>query len=163
MEISGQPEHRGLPQSFTVPRGFLIFMIVASGWLLYSRLRHMSQRFEVPRHLVTSFEAFGRFGSVFDACHYLLFAWFFVSIVRWARNGMERIWLACWIAPIVINPFKMLIPRYSYLVWWTELFLALVFFLATVALFLAWKPNQTLARCRARFSTVPEPPRAPDL
>ena len=38
----------------------------------------------------------------------------------------------------------MLIPRYSYMVWWAELFLALAFFLATVALVLNWKPIPTL-------------------
>lgn len=152
MKSSEEPERRIVENPFTMSRGFLIFMILVSAWSLYSMLRHMSARFEVPRHFVTTFEVFGRFGSVLDVCLYLLFASFFVSMVRWGRNGAERIWVACWIAPIVINPFKMLIPRYSYTVWWAELFLALVFFLATVALFLNWKPSQTLARCRARFT-----------
>jgi hypothetical protein len=43
MKTTGQRDRYGLPQSFTIPRGFLIFTMVASGWLLYSRLRHMSQ------------------------------------------------------------------------------------------------------------------------
>lgn len=111
----------------------------------------MSERFEVPRHMVGDFEALGRFGAAFDVLTYLLFAWFLVSIVRWGRNGVERVWLACWISPILINPLKMLIPKYSYVVWWAELFLALAFFLATIALFLRWKPSKTLARCSARF------------
>jgi hypothetical protein len=161
MEITGQPEHRGIPQSFTIPRGFLIFMIIASGWSLYSMLRHVSARFEVPQHFVTSFDLFGRAGVAIDLCIYLYVVWLGFLFVRLARDWLERVWVACWIAPIVINPFKMLIPRYSYLVWWAELFLALVFFLATIALFLNWKPSQTLARCRARFSTATEP-RAPE-
>lgn len=162
MEISGQPERRELPQSFTIPRGFLIFMIIASGWLLYSRLRHMSTRFEVPRHFVGQFEPLGHIGLVLDVCTYLFFAWFFVSIFRWRKGGTERVWAACWIAPILINPLKMLIPRYSYVVWWAELFLALVFFLANISLFLDWKPSPTLARCRARFSAGSEPTQHPE-
>ncbi len=163
MEKSGQPDRHILPQSFLIPRGLWIFMIVVSGWSLYSMIRHMSARFEVPRHLITSFDVFGRAGVVIDVCIYIYVAWLGFLFVRLARNRMEGTWVACWIAPIVINPFKMLIPRYSYVVWWAELFLALVFFLATVALFLNWKPRQTLVRCRVRFNAVSQPPRTPEL
>jgi hypothetical protein len=157
MEISGQSERPNTENPFTTFRGLLTFIVLVSGWSLYSMLRHMSTRFGVPRHFVGQFLALGHFGPVFDVCSYLLFAWFFVSIFQWGRDRAERIWAACWIAPILINPLKMLIPRYSYMVWWAELFLELVFFLATIALFLNWKPGPPLARCRARFSAVPEP------
>ncbi len=127
-------------------------MIVVAGWSLYSMLRHESARFQVPHHFVTSFEIFGRVGGVIDLCLYLWLIWLVVAFRRLARDWVERVWLACWIAPILVNPIKMLIPKYSFIVWWVVLFLTLVFFLATVALFLRWKPNKTLARCRARFT-----------
>ena len=95
-----------------------------------------------------------------DLCIYLYVGWLGFLFIRLARDRVERVWVACWIVPILINPLKMLIPKYSYTVWWAELFLTLVFFLATVALFLKWKPSQTLARCRARFSARTESPRA---
>ncbi len=163
MEITGQPEHRSLPQSFTIPRGFLIFMILASSWSLYSMLRHVSARLEVPHHFVASFDLFGRAGVAIDLCIYLYVAWLGFLFVRLARDWLERVWVGGWIAPIVINPLKMLIPRYSYMVWWAELFLAIVFFLATVAMFLNWKPRRTLVRCRARFNAVSQPLRTPEL
>jgi len=139
-------------------RGLLIFIVLVSGWSLYSMLRHMSTRFEVPRHFVTSIAVFGRAGVAIDLCIYLYVAWLGFLFVRLARDRVEKTWVACWIGQIVINPMKMLIPRYSYLIWWTELFLALVFFMATIALFLNWwTPTKTLARCRARFSAVLDP------
>jgi len=162
MEITGQREHHGIPQSFTLSHGFLIFMIVASSWALYSMLRHVSARFEVSQHFVTSCDLFRRAGVAIDLSMYLYVVWLGFLFVRLARDWLERVCVACWIAPIVINPFRMLIPRYSYLVWWAELFLALVFFLATIVLFLQWKPNQTLARCRARFGAKTALPRTPE-
>ena len=162
-EISGQSKRRELPQSFTIPRGFLIFMIMASGWSLYAMLRHMSTRFEVPRHFVISFAVFGRAGVFVDLCIYLYVAWLGFLFAKLARDWVERAWVAFGIAPILINPIKMLIPRYSHAVWWAEVFLGLMFFLATIAMFLNWKPRPTLSRCRTRFGRVPEPPHAPEL
>jgi hypothetical protein len=142
MEISSPPEQRGLPQAFMIPRGFLIFMIVASGWSLYSMLRHVSTRFEVPHRFVNSFDLFGRAGIVIDLCTYLYVTWLGFLFVRLARVWLERVWVTCWIGQILINPLKMLIPQHSFVVWWIELSFAMVLFLATVALFLQWKPNQ---------------------
>jgi hypothetical protein len=163
MEISGQPKRHRVQEIFPIPRGFLIFMIVVSGWSLWRDLKHISRRFDVPRHMVGSFVAWGRFNAAFDVLTYLPFTCFFVSLVRSEQSRAERVWLALWISPILINPLKMLIPRYSNAIWWAELFLELVFLLAAIAMFLNWKPRPTLARCRARFGPGSEPPHAPEL
>jgi hypothetical protein len=160
MEESGHPERSDADSAFGFPRGFLVFMAPVAGWSFYTMLRHPSARFLVPHYLVMSFAAYGRVGRIIDLCVYLLI-WMLAILVKSARNTIERAWWICWIGPILLNPLKILIPIYAYIVWWAELFLTLIFFLATIALLLEWKPNQTLARCRARFNTTTELPPAP--
>ena len=85
---------------------------------------------------MTSFTEFGQVGLYLDLFFYLYVAWLGILFVRSASEWIYRaMWIGC-IGPPVMNPLKMLIPRYASVVWWVELFMNVVAILASVAVFI---------------------------
>jgi hypothetical protein len=120
----------------TISRGFAFFMIFLSAWSFYSKLKHASSRFHVPHNLVASFEVYGKAGGLIDLLIYLFMTWLLIAFVKSAHNWIDRILFASWIGPVVVSPIKMIVPQYCFVIWWIQLFMTMVFLLASIAVFL---------------------------
>jgi hypothetical protein len=84
---------------------------------------------------VTSFTLFGRAGSAIDIFIYLWGTWLGLLFVKTADDWKSRALFVGFIGPVAINPLKMLVPRYAFVVWWVEVLMNLLCLLASVALF----------------------------
>jgi hypothetical protein len=60
----------------------------------------------------------------------------FIGIFVATSDKLEKSLILALLAPTVINPLKMVLPAYAAIIWWVELGCILVFFLASVAVFL---------------------------
>lgn len=135
MSDSEASRQNGIDPSFFGGRNFLICMILLSSWSLYLKLRHSSGRFNVPHDLVSSFAIYGVLDRPLNLFFYLFIGWLFIEFVRAARSWTVRILVTTWIAPVLLNPLKMLIPKYCFVVWWVQLLAAIVFFVVSIAAF----------------------------
>ena len=135
MGTSAQQEHLGIGQLLSSRRGFVVLIVLLSCWSLYLKYRNPSARFHVPHSFVTSFTEFGRAGIAIDLFTYLWVVWLGLLFVKSAEDWVSRALFVGFIGPVAINPLKMLVPRYAFVVWWVELLMNLLCLLASVAVF----------------------------
>jgi hypothetical protein len=123
----------GIKDTFVSSRGFLICTALYSAYSLYFKLQHASARFQVPHNLIGSFAVYGRADRILDLFFYLFMTYMLVMFLRSANDAIGRILLASWIAPIVINPLKILLPMYCSTIWWLQLLMRIAFFVVSIA------------------------------
>lgn len=128
---SSKSEHRSLTSALLDSRGFLMFLVLFSCWSLYRGVRHASSRFHVPHSFVMKHAFYGQAGWAIDLICYISVGLLLIGMVRSTRDTVEVVLFVGWVGPVVINPLKMLVPGHASIVWWVELGMGLVFFLAS--------------------------------
>jgi hypothetical protein len=141
----------------TGSRGFAVFLVLLSAWSLYSNIRHASARFHIPHHFVANYELFGRFGWAMDLLLYIGIVFLLFGFVTSTRIKIEMALFIGWVGPIVINPARMFLPRYTSEIWWVELCLTLVFFMTSIVVFLRLIRRRALPDSSSDSDHVPRP------
>jgi hypothetical protein len=125
-----------MKSAFLRTRGFVIFLVLLSGWSLYSVVRRASSRFHVPHDFVMQHGVFGRAGWAVDLFCYIAVVLVLIAMVRSTRDKVEIALFIGWAGPIVINPLRMAIPEYTTSIWWAEICLRSIFILASITVLL---------------------------
>jgi hypothetical protein len=136
MAADEELEGRSLGNALIGSPGFAVFLILLSAWSLYRSVRHASARFHSPHDLVMQHGVFGRAGWAMDLLVYLGVTFLLFAFVTSTRNKIEMALFVGGIGPSVINPARMLVPKYTSAIWWVELCLTLVFFVTSITVFL---------------------------
>jgi hypothetical protein len=136
MDTETDSERRDIGRAILRSRGLLIFFFLLSCLALYEDVRHVSSRFHVPRDFVIQHALPGRAGWTLDVICYVLVSILMVEMVRSAGEKVEMAFFIGLIGPIVINPLRMAIPRYTSVIWWVEVGLEIVLFLSSTFLLL---------------------------
>ena len=135
MSASEELERRSLGNALTGSRGCVAFLILLSAWSLYTSVRHASARFHIPHDLVMQHEVFGRVGWTMDLLVYLGVTFVLFALVTSTRDKVEMALFIGGLGPSVINPARMLFPKYTSAIWWVELCLTLVCFVTSIIVF----------------------------
>jgi hypothetical protein len=155
MDANEELEHRSPGKVLIRSRGFAVFLILLSAWSLYTSIRNASARFHISHNLVTHHALSGRLGWAMDLFVYFAFIFLLIGFVSSTRDKVEMALFIGGIAPIVINPARMLVPQCTSGIWWIELCLTLVFFVTSITVF--WR----LIRRHSTPGTPPSPDRTP--
>jgi hypothetical protein len=126
MDASEALERRSLGKALIGSRGFVVFLILLSAWSLYTSVRHASARFHIPHDLVIPHGVFGRVGWAMDLLVYLGVTFVLFALVTSTRDKVEMALFIGGLGPCVINPARMLFPKYTSAIWWVELCLTFV-------------------------------------
>jgi hypothetical protein len=132
MDASEELERRSLGNALIRSRGFAVFLILLSAWSLYTSVRHASARFDIPHDLVMQHEVFGRVGWAMDLLVYLGVTFVLFVFVTSTRDKVEMALFIGGLGPSVINPARMLVPKYTSAIWWVELCLTLGCFVTSI-------------------------------
>jgi hypothetical protein len=135
MDASEDLEHRSLRNALIGSRGFAVFLILLSAWSLYTSVRHASTRFHVPHDLVMQHGVFGWVGWAIDLLVYLGVTFLFFTFVTSTRDKVEMALFIGGLGPSVINPARMLVPKYTSSIWWVELCLTLLCLVTSIIVF----------------------------
>jgi hypothetical protein len=136
MDTSVEPEDPTPWHAFLESRGFAVFMTFLSCFALYGRARHASARFHVPHYFLISHDLFGSVGWAVDLVAYSVVAYLVLSLMESASDRVEKVVFIGLGAPFLINPVKMLVPRYASAIWWIELCLMAMSVVSSVAVLL---------------------------
>ena len=71
-----------------------------------------------------------------DLFVYLGVVFVLFAFVTSTRDKIEMALFIGGIGPFVINPARMLVPKYTSAIWWVELCFTLLFFVTSIAVFL---------------------------
>jgi hypothetical protein len=155
MRTSVEPGVRDPWQTLVESPWSAIFMTLLACWTLYKSVRHLSARFLVPHYFAikcnlfgSSGWAFGSIGWAVDIFVYMTIAYLFFSLLESLRDKVLRGLIIGFVGPILINPVKMLVPKYASAIWWIELCLTMMFFVTSLVLLL-----RTLRRSSVRDSS----------
>jgi hypothetical protein len=77
----------------------------------------------------------GRLGWAMDLLVYLGVTFVLFACVTSARDKVEMALFIGGLGPSVVNPARMLFPKYTSAIWWVELCLTLVFFVTSIIVF----------------------------
>jgi hypothetical protein len=135
MDASEELDRRSPKNALIRSRGFALILVLLSAWSLYASVRNASARFHVPHNLVMHHALSGRPGWAMDLFVYLGVTFVLVGFVSSTRDKVEMALFIGGIGPIVINPARMLVPKYTSAIWWVELCLTFVFFVTSVIVF----------------------------
>jgi hypothetical protein len=80
-------------------------------------------------------EVFGRVGWAMDLLVYLGVTFVLLVFVTSTRDKVEMALFIGGLGPSVINPARMLVPKYSSAIWWVEICLTLVCFVTSIIVF----------------------------
>ncbi|HEY3989005.1 MAG TPA: hypothetical protein VGM02_06885 [Acidobacteriaceae bacterium] len=143
MPTSLESESRDPWQMLVESRGVAIFLTLSACWTLYLSVRHLSARFLIPHYFAikcnlfgSSGWAFGSIGWTLDVFVYMGTAYLFFSLLDSLRDKVLRGLIIGSVGPILINPVKMLVPKYASAIWWIELCLTMMFFVTSLVLLL---------------------------
>ncbi|HEX4582523.1 MAG TPA: hypothetical protein VH139_10700 [Acidobacteriaceae bacterium] len=141
MRTSVKSESRDPWPMLVESRGIAIFLILSACWTLYLSVRHLSARFLLPHYFAikcnlfgSSGWAFGSIGWAVDIFVYMTIAYLFFSLLQSLRDKVLRGLIIGLIGPVLINPVKMLVPKYASVIWWIELCLTMMFFVTSLIL-----------------------------
>ena len=141
MDTTVEAEDRTPWQAFLESRGFAIFMTFLSCFALYGRTRHASARFRVPHYFLISHDLFGSVGWAVDLFVYSAVAYLVFSLLQSTSDRVEKAVFIGLGGPFLINPVKMLVPRYASAIWWTGLCLMVISVVSSVAVLLRSKSD----------------------
>ncbi|MGA2897111.1 MAG: hypothetical protein ABSE27_05895 [Acidobacteriaceae bacterium] len=140
---------------FVESRTFAAFLVLSAALCLYMRIRHLSERFKVPHDFFNNSAVFGSAGRYIDVFSFLGFVAVFLVIFISTSDRLEKSLILALLAPTVINPLKMLLPAYAATIWWVELGCILVFFLASLAVFLKLSRSGTVSQVAPDSEQIP--------
>ena len=135
MDESEELERRGPGNVLIRSRGFAISLVLLSAWSLYASVRYASARFHIPHNLVMHHALSGRVGWALDLFVYLGVTFVLFACVTSTRDKVEMALFIGGLGPFVINPARMLVPKYTSAIWWVELCLTLVCFVTSIIVF----------------------------
>ena len=121
-----------------------LFVLLAA-WSLYLRIRHLSARFDVPRHLIIDPGFYGSAGRILDVLIYISFVVVMFGLFSSTRDRVEKVGIIGCFANAILNPFRMLLPSHTAAIWWVELGFVLMFLLASVAAFLRLSRHDSIS------------------
>jgi len=130
---------------FVESKAFAAFLVLSAALCLYMRIRHLSERFKVPHDFLNNSAVFGSAGRYIDVFSFLGFVAVLLVIFISTSDRLEKSLILASLVPTVINPLKMLLPAYAAIIWWIELGCILVFFLASVAVYLKLSQSDSAA------------------
>jgi hypothetical protein len=136
MDTSVEPEDRTPWHAFLESRRLAIFMNLLSGFVLYGRVKHASARFHVPHYFLINHGVFGGIGWAVDLFVYGVVAYLVLSLLESASDRVEKAAFIGLGGPFLIDPVKMLVPRYTSAIWWIELCLMVMCVVSSVAMLL---------------------------
>jgi hypothetical protein len=136
MGIKTEFDPRGMRSALLGSHGVVIFLVLFSCWSLYRVVKRAPTRFHVPHDFVMQHVVFGRAGWAIDVFCYIALVLLLIAMVRSTRDKVEIALFIGWVGPVVINPLRMAIPKYTSRIWWVEICLQTVFILASIIVLL---------------------------
>ena len=131
--MTASEQNDQVPERIVNNRAVAVFIVLASAGVLCLRVRHVSARFRAPEGFWVTGVFHGAVGVGLDGIIYIGLVIVMLGLIGSTRDGVEKVGIIAGFANFIIKPIALFWPAWTAAIWWIDLGLLLVFFLASVA------------------------------